>query len=55
MRHGGPRNRSVRVGSVGQLETGAGAKDKGPATTTMTRSGEESTLRMQVDGVKEVP
>jgi hypothetical protein len=52
----GPRNRSVRVESVGQFETGAGAvKDKGPATATMTRSEEESTLRTQVEGVEEVP
>jgi hypothetical protein len=37
LRHGGPRNRSVRVGSVGQLETGVGSvKDKSPATDTMT-------------------
>jgi hypothetical protein len=39
-----------------QLETGAGAvKDKAPATATMTRSEEETTLRTQAEGVEEVP
>jgi len=30
-------------------------KDKSPATATMTRSEEESTLWTQVEGVEEVP
>jgi hypothetical protein len=30
-------------------------KDNGPATATMTRSEEESTLKTQVEGVEEVP